>query len=142
MWVATSIISHSISNFTISTHTTHVGGDFNFLFICQLQTYFNSHHPCGWRLPVPPPPKPREPISTHTTHVGGDAARVGNIGSCHPFQLTPPMWVATVSIKSLEPPEFEFQLTPPMWVATGFRGKQFLCGTISTHTTHVGGDKG
>ena len=56
--------------------------------------YFNSHHPCGWRRLL-------------------DLT----VGLLMPFQLTPPMWVATVNYCTLSNP-----------------------GKISTHTTHKGGD--
>ena len=36
---------------------------------------------------------------------------------------------------------FKFQLTPPMWVATKYQLGKFKLESISTHTTHVGGDR-
>ena len=95
MWVATILCLCDRLIISISTHTTHVGGDIIATACLQFDVYFNSHHPCGWRLlllhglyiviadfnshhPCGWRLKPTVfyglglDISTHTTHVGGD----------------------------------------------------------------------
>ena len=81
----------------ISTHTTHVGGDA--IAGCKNcnKNNFNSHNPCGWQL--------------HSLPITCLTGR---------FQLTPPMWVATVMLVICVILIIRFQLTPPMWVATSF----------------------
>ena len=126
----------------ISTHATHEGGDFqiispSFSFKFQLTppmrvatktiypprivnrfqltppmrvatflhlfytiqyTHFNSRHPYGWR------PKQAQACATHDI-----------------FQLTPPLWVATLRTPLTKCIAVLFQLTPPLWVATDCR---------------------
>ena len=57
-------------------------------------------------------------ISTHTTHVGGDQTEAHTKAQQKTFQLTPPMWVATLAYLVIV----------------------YIAIYISTHTTHKGGD--
>ena len=50
MWVATLRFNAKSAGKVISTHATHVGGDILYILMIMGAKYFNSRHPCGWRL--------------------------------------------------------------------------------------------
>ena len=125
---------------TISTHTTHVGGDVsdslcNGIYTefqltppmwvataCQRQNggytcHFNSHHPCGWRHADEIVGYPSVGISTHTTHVGGDRSSRCQCWADNDFNSHHPCGWRHYSVTP-EMLRAIFQLTPPMWVAT------------------------
>mgnify|MGYP007044622289 CR=1 FL=1 len=166
MLVATARLSPTDDLIIISTHTTHVGGDFNLDLQVLSQLFISTHttHVGGDGV-VEVQMFRWVDISTHTTHVGGDE-NLKHLGYItYKFQLTPPMWVATSELLKLQEQQshfnshhpcgwrrfltgvtpyygLTFQLTPPMWVATtSVCLKVVFSKHISTHTTHVGGDR-
>ena len=113
MWVATPTVPDFHLMVGISTHTTHVGGDLKRDFRKRPHRYFNSHHPCGWRQANIPVVSGIVNISTHTTHVGGDFFDKVAGANDRIFQLTPPMWVATIRFLQPRHPRFYFNSPHP-----------------------------
>ena len=80
-------------------------------------TYFNPHHPRGWRRGTATISGAQDIISIHTTLAGGDKRR-----------------------KATHTGLFQFQSTPPSRVATNTTSDTTISNTISIHTTLAGGD--
>ena len=141
MWVATILFFREALQKTISTHTTHVGGDLRSGLATSLAGIISTHttHVGGdffdkvasandriFQLTPPMWVATTHKlfaviavfISTHTTHVGGDIIFSSESIQVIGFQLTPPMWVATIENGVYVKEDMIFQLTPPMWVAT------------------------
>ena len=86
-------------------------------WMAETGSYFNPHHPRGWRLLWSFHQPYVVDISIHTTLAGGDVDRSGDVRFRRTFQSTPPSRVAT-SESSSQNTLLVFQSTPPSRVAT------------------------
>ena len=95
VWGATPVIVCALLDFRISTHTPRVGRDRRDGVFPVGELNFNSHAPCGARQ------------NGYYT-----------IPDDEKFQLTRPVWGATVSVSTITQGTVSFQLTRPVWGAT------------------------
>ncbi len=138
MWGAT--ISGQRTNRTrrISTHTPHVGCDSLVSDVSMLPDNFNSHTPCGVRQIIFSAKTGTENFNSHTP-CGVRQFKSNENNSKNTFQLTHPMWGATVYHHSSFPALTISTHTPHVgcdWYVIRINTK----GKISTHTPHVGCD--